>query len=308
MNLLTLEALHVLDAIDRKGSFAAAALELHKVPSALSYTVKQLEDYLQLQLFDRSGQRAVMTEAGRQVLKRARRLLDGAEQLTVEARQLATGWEPRLRLVVESILPMAPLWPAIARFAELQPNVEIDVREEALSGSWEALADQRADLLIGVSEHPPTDLKVQQSPLGSLAFRLVCAPTHPLVNRRRKSLAQSDLACHAQIVLRDSARRLAPRSVGLYEVRRQILVDHYYAKEQAIVAGLGFGFLPQGRVQALIEQGALVALDAIKPSYQVPLYLAWDEARSGRGVQWFCEVIQADGLFAQYLESDKVAR
>ena len=66
--MLTLEALLVLDAIDRKGSFAAAAEELHKVPSALSYTVKQLETFLSLPLFDRSGQKAVLTPEGRMVL------------------------------------------------------------------------------------------------------------------------------------------------------------------------------------------------------------------------------------------------
>ncbi|WP_421165267.1 LysR family transcriptional regulator, partial [Aeromonas dhakensis] len=52
---LTLEAIRVLDAIDRRGSFAAAADELGKVPSALSYTVQKLEDELDAMLFDRSG-------------------------------------------------------------------------------------------------------------------------------------------------------------------------------------------------------------------------------------------------------------
>lgn len=52
---LTLEALRVMDAIDRRGSFAAAADELGRVPSALSYTMQKLEEELDVVLFDRSG-------------------------------------------------------------------------------------------------------------------------------------------------------------------------------------------------------------------------------------------------------------
>jgi hypothetical protein len=55
---LSLDALLVLDAIARKGSFAAAAEELHRVPSAITYTVQKLEQDLDVQLFDRSGHRA----------------------------------------------------------------------------------------------------------------------------------------------------------------------------------------------------------------------------------------------------------
>ncbi|UTA48911.1 LysR substrate-binding domain-containing protein [Simiduia sp. 21SJ11W-1] len=306
--MITLEALQVLDAIDRKGSFAGAAAELHRVPSALSYTVKQLEAYLQLELFDRTGQRAVMTEAGRQVLKRARRLLEGAEQLTVEARQLATGWEPRLRLVVESILPMGPLWPVIARFSELHPGIEIDVSEQTMTGSWEALADQRADLLIGVPATEPAGVNASKAPLGEFCSQLVCAPSHPLALMAPGELTDEALKQFAQIVLRDSARRLPPRSVGLFAAKRQILVDHYYAKEQAILSGLGFGQLPKLRIQPYLDSGALVPLDAIVPLHGVMLYLAWDETRAGRGVRWFVETLGGERIFEDFLLSAARAR
>src|SRR5687767_3519247 len=65
---LSLDALQVLDSIDRKGSFALAANELHRVPSAITYSVRQLEEGLGVELFDRAGHRAVLTEAGRELL------------------------------------------------------------------------------------------------------------------------------------------------------------------------------------------------------------------------------------------------
>ena len=90
---LTLEAIRVLDAIDRRGSFAAAADELGKVPSALSYTVQKLEDELDAMLFDRSGHRTKFTPAGRMLLERGRVLLEAAEHLVGETRALSRGWE-----------------------------------------------------------------------------------------------------------------------------------------------------------------------------------------------------------------------
>src|ERR671930_119368 len=97
---LSLDALAVLDAIDRRGSFAAAAEELHRVPSALSYTVQKLEEDLDLVVFDRSGHRAQLTEAGRALLEEGRRLLDQARGVEARVKKIASGWEPELILAV----------------------------------------------------------------------------------------------------------------------------------------------------------------------------------------------------------------
>src|SRR5258706_11586381 len=72
---LSLEALQVLDAIDRKGSFAAAAEELHRVPSAVTYSMRQLESALGVEVFDRGGHRAGLTEAGKALLSQGSELL-----------------------------------------------------------------------------------------------------------------------------------------------------------------------------------------------------------------------------------------
>ncbi|GMG85846.1 LysR substrate-binding domain-containing protein [Biformimicrobium ophioploci] len=299
--MITLEALQVLDAIDRRGSFAAAAQELHKVPSALSYTVRQLEENLGVALFDRSGQRARMTPTGRMLLEQGRELLQAADLLAYRAKQAASGWEPALRVVVEALLPMGPLWPLLAEFSEAHPQVELELREEVLNGSWESLMDQRADLIIGVAREGPPGLKVQRSVLGRITLPLVCAPHHPLAGLAAEQLDEHAFAEHAQIVLRDSARRLAPVSVGLYRVRRRILVDHYAAKQQAIEQGLGFGTLPQRRIRAQLESGALVVLPVQRPK-PVTLHCAWERERAGKGLRWLVQEIEKRQLFAAYLD------
>jgi DNA-binding MarR family transcriptional regulator len=114
---LTLEALRVMDAIDRRGSFAAAADELGRVPSALSYTMQKLEEELDVVLFDRSGHRTKFTNVGRMLLERGRVLLEAADKLTTDAEALARGWETHLTIVTEALVPTAAFFPLIDRLA-----------------------------------------------------------------------------------------------------------------------------------------------------------------------------------------------
>ncbi len=114
---LTLEALRVMDAIDRRGSFAAAADELGRVPSALSYTMQKLEEELDVVLFDRSGHRTKFTNVGRMLLERGRVLLEAADKLTTDAEALSRGWETHLTIVTEALVPTPDLFPLIEKLA-----------------------------------------------------------------------------------------------------------------------------------------------------------------------------------------------
>ena len=114
---LTLEALRVMDAIDRRGSFAAAADELGRVPSALSYTMQKLEEELDVVLFDRSGHRTKFTNVGRMLLERGRVLLEAADKLTTDAEALSRGWETHLTIVTEALVPTQDFFPLIEKLA-----------------------------------------------------------------------------------------------------------------------------------------------------------------------------------------------
>src|SRR5438105_4816355 len=113
---LTLDGIQVLDAIDRKGSFSSAARELHRVPSAITYSVRQLEDSLGLPLFDRGGHRAVLTAAGRELLAEGRRLLRAAADLESRVKQVAKGWEAELRIALDTLIPFEAICPLLGEF------------------------------------------------------------------------------------------------------------------------------------------------------------------------------------------------
>ena len=102
---LSLDALLVLDAIARKGSFAAAAEELHRVPSAITYTVQKLEQDLDVQLFDRSGHRARLTAPARSCCGRAATCCARPSDIECRVQRIAKGWETELRIAYNDIIP-----------------------------------------------------------------------------------------------------------------------------------------------------------------------------------------------------------
>ncbi|MFX7992798.1 LysR family transcriptional regulator, partial [Acinetobacter baumannii] len=83
---------------------AAAAREMGRVPSALTYSVRQLEDALDVLLFDRSSRQAVLTSAGQELLIEGRRLLQELDAVANRVRRIATGWESELTMVVDDAI------------------------------------------------------------------------------------------------------------------------------------------------------------------------------------------------------------
>src|SRR2546429_183350 len=125
MTKLSLEALQVLDAIDRKGSFAAAAEDLHRVPSAVTYSVRQLEQSLGIELFDRRGHRAVLTDAGTELLSHGRELLKAAADLECRVQQVARGWESELRIAVDTVIGVERVLRLVGEFYDQKSGTRV---------------------------------------------------------------------------------------------------------------------------------------------------------------------------------------
>ena len=127
---LTLEAIELVDAIARYGSFAGASERLHKVPSTISYAVGKLEEQLGLALFTRNGPRVALTPAGHELLKEGRWLLAAARQLESRLRQIATGFESELRLVHDSLIPTSAFNDDIAAFEGLNCGTRLRIGKD----------------------------------------------------------------------------------------------------------------------------------------------------------------------------------
>lgn len=288
----SLDQLAVLDAIARTGSFAAAARELHRVPSAISYTVQTLEDALGVEVFDRSGHRATLTAAGRHLLEEARDLLARARQLDQLATLLGDGWEPELQVVVDGAFPMASLLYALRQFGERGIPTQIRVDVEYQDGVIERFHADHADFMVALGLEDGGRLK--GVPLPPLEMVLVAAADHPLA--RAGALTRDALTQHVDLVVKDSSPAFArtPRKTFL-GTRHVIRFSDFHSKLAALRSGVGFGWVPLHLAAAAIEAGGLVVLDlpdGNRWSYTPQLITRRDE-RPGRAAALFMELMLA---------------
>ncbi|MGZ4991219.1 MAG: LysR substrate-binding domain-containing protein, partial [Methylobacter sp.] len=256
---ITLDALEVLDAIDRKGSFAAAANELFRVPSAISYTVQKLEQDLDVVLFRKEGRKAVLTQAGKILLEQGREILEATERLAIATKKTHSGWEPVFNIAIDTILDFDFIYPLIDRFYEVLPDIEINIYEEVLGGAQEAITGNRADLVIGTGVFPTPNQGIKYQEIRQVEWIFTVIPGHELTQASRP-LSRQLIEQHRFIVVRDSSRNQAPQSHRVFSKRPVLSVPSMAEKINALCSGLGVGFLPAHRIQHLLEQGRLIAL------------------------------------------------
>ena len=280
---LSLDALRILDASARRGSFAGAAEELDRAPSAISYGIQKLEEETGALLFDRSGRRAQLTAAGELVLEQGRALLEGADNLVARARALETGWEPEITLALDAIHSPERLWPLVRAFDEQAPHTSLRIVTEVLQGTLEALQEGRAQLGVTVLNGKlPAGLRGQ--PVGQVRFLYVAHPEHPAA--REPALDADALARFRAIAVADTARHQPARSVRLMHLQPVLTVSNFATKISALENGLGIGTLPEGQARPLLEAGRLVQLKVREPEQPVPVHMIWRMDASGKALRW----------------------
>lgn len=240
---INLDVLLILDALDKQGSFAAAAESLFKTPAALSYMIQKLESDLNIELLDRSGHRAKFTDTGQMMLEKGRLLLSAAKDLEKQAVQLSSGWEKELAIALDDSFPFASLLPIIDEFHALNKQTRLSFTHHTLAGSWEELTHNGADIILGAINEPPTSAAWSYKMLGTLDNVFVVAPEHPLA-AAPDGLTNEQLCLHRAIVISDSARFCHPLQTNLMEEQAQIRVDDFHSKVMLLRAGMGCGFLP----------------------------------------------------------------
>jgi len=290
MTRITLDALEVMDAIARRGSFAAAAEELFRVPSAITYTVQRLEADLGVELFDRSGHRARLTTAGQELLEQGRHLLRAAGELEARVQRVAKGWEPVLRIVYDDTLRADRLFALAERFYGLGSGTRLKLAVEVLGGGWDALVSGRADLAIGVSGEGPAGGGYALRPMGRLDFVFCVAPGHPLANVP-EPLTSEALLAHRAVAVADSSRNLPPRTTGLLSGQDILTVSSMAAKRQAQELGLGVGYLPRHLAADCLAAGTLLEREVDAPKPAAELCYAWCSSASAKALEWWLDAL-----------------
>ncbi len=290
----TLDALEVLDAIDRHKSFGAAATELHRAQSAVSYAVKQLEESLGIALFDRSGHRAVLTEAGKLVLDEGRALLARARRIEALATRLHETWEPRIEIVVDGILPMDPVLATLRSLVEDAVPTHIEVRVEFLGGVQDRFERDRADMML-VKDYSRTESLVEH-PLAEVSVVLAVSRSHALgALGQQNSVSLDELQRHVELTVHDSSESKRLTDTRIFGGPRVFYLSDFSMKKRAIALGLGFGWVPVSLVEDELRSGALVIVPYEGGSHYsfVPVLVHPKEKPLGRTGRLFLDRLKA---------------
>lgn len=285
-NPISLDLLRALDAIDQRGSFAAAAHALHKVPSALTYTIQKVEQDLDMALFDRSGHKAKLTQAGRLILEQGRLILRDIDALARSAKQIASGWEPELHISVDTLYETEHLFPLIKEFNREHPYVKVKLLHDSLSGTWEKLLNKKADLILSGDRIDPKLEGYRTQLLGSIESVFAVSKDHPLASEAC-TITDAMIEPYTVIVVPDSSELLTPQTVGWTKQSQKITVASMRDKIAAQASGLGVGYLPKHRIQSLLDSGDLVLLNM--PSHHSKAVAAWRKESPGPALQWFLD-------------------
>jgi DNA-binding transcriptional LysR family regulator len=286
-NAITIDALRALDAIARKGSFAAAAQSLYKVPSALTYTIKKLEQDIGVTLFDRTKQRARLTPAGQLLLEQGREILLATNRMIDSVKQLESGWENEIKIARDTVIPQRPLFELLHEFNALDHHVNITLGEEVLGGGWDALHSRRADIVIGTSGELPKGA-YQTYKIGQLTFVFAVSPQHPLANFPG-IIDSEQLRAFPSVIVADTSQLLPVRDAGVFQSKRTIRVNSMDAKLAAQVQGLGIGFLPVHLARASLENGCLIEKPCAIPRPAQELFIAWRKELQGKALHWMID-------------------
>ncbi|WP_028999304.1 LysR family transcriptional regulator [Azohydromonas australica] len=314
-NALTPDALAMMDAIARCGSFAAAARELGKVPSALTYSVRQLEDALDVLLFDRRSGQAKLTAAGEELLSEGRRLLAEMEAVAHRVRRVAGGWETQLTVAMDGVISRLTMFELCEAFYALRPagqdgpGTRLRLRTEVLAGTWEALVSGQADLAIGVDVDHAVPAGIELRTLGEIDFVFAVAPHHALA-AHDGTITDAELLRHRAVAVADSAQRLTPLTVNLLPGQDVFTVASLQAKIEAQLRCLGCGFVPEPIAREHIRAGRLVVKATQRKQTRARLGYAWRasaapqprKAPQGLALQWWLEQLQSPATRQALLE------
>ena len=295
--MLTANELSLLEAIRDSGSLSRAAARLGKAPSSVSHAARQLEERFDALLFDRRGYRLQLTPAGQLLADEAARLAQDVSRLTQRVRQVASGWEDRLHIVSDEILEFELMAPLVGAFDKLDSGVRLRFTHEVLGGTWEALREGRADLIVGATNEPQTMPNLQWAALGEMEWLFAVSPRHPLA-KAKGPLRQDQIQQHRAVVVADTARGSSTRGYGRVGGQATLAVPSMRAKILAQREGLGVGWVPRHRVASLLARGELVEMATETPREPNLLYLAWRGDHDGRALRWWLDQLRQPRMAA----------
>ncbi|TES68509.1 transcriptional regulator CynR [Burkholderia cepacia] len=211
-------------AVAEQKNFTRAAEALHVSQPTLSQQIRQLEDTLGTQLFDRSGRTVQLTDAGEAWMRYAKLALqdlDAGVRAIHDVAELSRG---SLRFAVTPTYTASLVGPVVDGFHQMHPGIRIDIRELTQDQMEAQLADDRLD--IGVAFHPAFSVDIESQPLFAETLSMVVGRNHPRA-ARRKALAGPDFGKEPLVLLNDTfaTRRFIDEHFARHAIRPLVAIE-----------------------------------------------------------------------------------
>jgi DNA-binding transcriptional LysR family regulator len=253
----SIDQLLVLLSVAEAGSFTAAAKHLGRATSAISYAIDTLEQQLGLSLFDRGTTRKPkLTQQGQAIVSEARSVAHSIETLRARVRGFLDGLEPEVSLVVDSMLPSDRLTTLLREFNAQFPTVPVRFLVQTLGGVERVVRNGLARIGVGSQLHMDM-MGFHRIDIEGVQFIPVAAPGHPLA--KASEAAPPQARDFVQLVLSEQPAAQS-RDFGVVSLNTWRIGDQA-ARHKLLLAGLGWGGMPEPIVRADIESGRLVRLN-----------------------------------------------
>lgn len=275
MKQLEFTTLKLFAAVAESGSMSAAADKSHLTVAAVSKRIRDLEASTGSPLFRRHARGMLLTAAGHALLQHAREIIFGVDRMLLELRLIARGMVGTVRIAATGSAVAQFLPEDLKAFADLHPNIAIDLSEATTQNVEAAVVEGRVD--IGIFFGPVRNAELATYDYHRDSLCLVVPRDHALARRKRVRFADT-LECDYIALGRTSSivQRLMAESGG--RLRTRIHVQSSDAMCRMVGAGLGVGVCPHEAARSYRRADDIQPVELDEPWAQRQLLLG---VRSG---------------------------
>ncbi|MFC1234168.1 LysR family transcriptional regulator [Vibrio sp. F74] len=253
---MTREQLRILIAVVETGTFSRAAERVYKSQAAISKAIKGLEEELEIQLFSRNSYRPELSSEGKVLYRKALEVIAQFDQFEEMAKELSLGVEPELSIVVSALCPLPRILDIIKALSDKYPQTRINLSINTLGRVLEELKSGDADIAITPLEG--TEPTLESAYLYDIKMLIVTSQKLKLSTFNKCSIEQ--LRSDNQIVVKNDHHHELDRSDDVLRTGRRWDVNNLFSKKEVILAGLGWGQLPEHLVTEELQDGRLIPL------------------------------------------------
>jgi len=253
---MTLEQLNMLKLVVEQGSLKKASELLHKTQPAISQGIKQLEQQLGIALFDRQSYRLELSNKGQQIYNHTLRLLNEAAEIKQLSKHLSSGHEASITIAIEAAYDLNKIIPLLEKTQNQFPRTQIIIKQEYISGAFDALTQEQAD--IAITPVGMLDLEAENLE-GHFLYQgfLINVAAPKLLQRHPQIQSVKDLKNEYQIVVQDSGQRSKGKNYSVQSGQRCWYVNDFNTKKTLVLSGMGWGRLPDNHITNELANGSL---------------------------------------------------